>query len=238
MSSENKKWTGYSVRGIGAPSVLVAVFWFAIWLVWPVNGFVVEENRVESNCRVMSVPVMKGYAGINPTDIVRASRNRRSLSTLSGALMRYYSGRPAYVEENWRTADKGSREEEIVHETSETYGFVPVWTDKPVFDGKPEQPGGLLFEATGKLGEYEFSLAPAVLDGLREGEAPWQIELSVAVNARGRVEHVFVEESTSDTARDSRIVRAVYNGRVPGDHAGCRGRLVICFAGEKAREAK
>jgi hypothetical protein len=88
---------------------------------------------------------------------------------------------------------------------------------------------------TGPLAGVGFS-APGLQDvGLSTAAPPWTVfSARVEVGLRGRVEHVFVEQSTGKADIDGALIKALYKGTVETTRTAVAGSVKVVYVGPVA----
>lgn len=237
MRGKEKK--AYQPGVIGTPSVLIAVGWVSIWLLWPGVRPVARDETVASGSRVAYVRL--GSAGGNwytrPDVFGRPSWVGFRLPPAAegmpeGAIGRRY---PAALLTRADAVAAESRSAPSVEAPSFAWGggatrYEPRWRESHVFQRRNGIKGLLKVEPRGGLRAGSVTLRAADVEHLSGYGKPWHLVLGVEVGADGGVEHVFVEAAGEDAAITAEAVRAVHRARVEGG-AGRSGRIALSFGG-------
>jgi len=218
----------YSRGPIGAPSLLLATAWVAIWMLWPSFDADSEAlgSRRERATRV-SYGVVRESLYMSPILFARSTRvgfrapeaSRDDELALDAArpgprmrLLHVPPPPPDFESMRMDHVDAAS-------EAKRVDGYRLVWKDEADFEAV-ESTNAVVVEVRGALKARAFE--PAALDW-PDGfviQGPLQVEAFVNVMADGRAEDAFVERGSGDAVVDATVVRALERGRAePADSA-------------------
>jgi len=218
-------------RPIDAPSVLIVAAWLALWMVWPWGGSrparvripgsmqvrYVDPGGAESYRRPTAFLFAPGLAGSGPAardfgEIQRVAHRprRRMLDNVAGVF------EPVPLE----SASPARDARDSLGE------YSSLWIDSPAFMRAGGGQSRLVVWCSDALRDAGFRLADVLEAEMVSGKS-WEVVLEVEAAAGGRIEHVFVINSSGDSSIDAGLVRAAYRATLPGATPGLRGRVTI-----------
>ena len=167
MSSKRSHKYRYNRGIIGLPSVLVALSWPAIWLVWTSLAGPRAVGWVPSGTRtVFSQPGAESAAEMDPRDIIRLQRGADQIDAPSSAAIDHYVPEPKYLE---RLAGRSRPKADVPYASSlrspaeMDAGYRPDWLKAPVFPKRPRDKPQPLLEYSKQLKQYGFHLPKLVI---------------------------------------------------------------------------
>lgn len=235
MSAVRPRGYRYSRGIMGLPSLLVALSWAAVWLLWtPTAGTRLVERPPAATRTVFSEPDPADFAAMDPRDIIRLQRRADEMDAPSSAVISHYAAGPSYLQ---RGPLGTKREDDLPYRSAlcpepGPQKYRPNWREKAVFRPPSPVEPRLVIQCSGELRKYGFHLQELVSRMLALGKAPRQVAVHVKTDENGRVEHVFLDESSGDAQVDQRVLKAIYRGRLVTKGARCSGSVTVSFPGE------
>ena len=225
-----RRAAGYRPRYVSMPTVIIAVGWLALWLLWPQVPRTQARPAAMSVTRVSYVRCAENpYARPSPMHDWPAA----GLEGDSVNVAPWFASRPARLldKDGWTSAAKepvlGDRHiGELAGCTLKE--FKPVWNDVPVFGSTRSPQMNLNIEAGTALAQAGFEL-PALPSELTKFGKPWMVSVFVEVGVNGRVTNAFLDKGCEDPRINALVVKEMYKGVVSAAGTPCADRVKINF---------
>ena len=231
----DKQTYQYSRVPIGIPSVLLAVAWGAIWLLWPslspdadgarrgrVQGATVSYGEVQESL-YMSPSLFARSTRIG----FRAPEGQSEELAVDGIererpRTRFLHVRPPEPDYAGMRVDLSS----AATPTKRVDGYRPVWKDESTFS-REQTTNAVVVEVRGALKVRRYQpaelAAPEEMAGARER----QVTAVVAVGRDGTPGDVFVESGSGELSVDAAVVRALERGAALPADGPASGRVIV-----------
>lgn len=229
----------YSRGFIDLPSVLIALAWFGLWLVWPL-----AEQSAKGRTHGLGGPRVayvrfaagEGNLYMEPDLFGRPSRIGFRLpeqrEDVPVTVPDHRTSLPRFLE--WPStlpAESTSADHELLSDRASRQmgSYRPYRREEHVFSQKAGRDMRTLAEVSGELKKYGF-LAPVFrVESVKQSDKPWLVVVYVEVSEDGRPEHVFLETKCDDQEINDMIVKAMYKGRLLRPGKRCEGRVTVSF---------
>jgi hypothetical protein len=207
----------------GWPSVLIAVSWLGLWLLWPPVTAGPPRRREAPAVRSAYLPSLPADALLYrkpdvfglPSSVGFRIADSDAGSPVPDVLPRYRRARARCLE----MADGQvsvpppavAASDPVALEDIERAPFR--W---PTVDGFPPPAGTaawLAVETDPALAQAGFAVPGLASSVSGLTDKAWEVDLSVGLDEDGSAEHVFLERRSGNTNVDHRVVRAVFGGR-------------------------
>jgi len=230
MFRMKRSTSAYEPRWLSIPSVLIAIMWMMLWLLWP-HGEKLQtvKTQVMQSPRVAFVP---GGENIYSKPL---SFNTWKTSDESGEpvpVMPWLMDRPARcLEKNISIVEEyasGRMAGIYGHVLRGMESYKPVWEDVPVFNISTNSQMRLTVETMGDLKVRGFKL-PDFLSEIKKNDKSWMITVFVEVDKDGNVDKVFLDSGSEYKEINSIVVKSIYRGRVSVAGTRCEGRVRLNY---------
>ncbi len=217
----------------GLPAVLVAASWAALWLLWPRPAWEDVPTRLPSAAAVVYAsaprspsPFGWGSAFAGPWKEPGRLAEKKPLDL---AAFQPATDRPYFLARAPRAQPGPDRS--LLHAIDAAVRRAPADQAGPPLDPPPAPHERARarppYRISPTLQAAEFELTEEALEPLRAVEEHATVRLQVMVGARGRVEHVFVEQSSGHRELDRLAVQAALRGRVAYGRAAGWGWITL-----------
>ncbi len=225
----------YSRGAIGTPSVLVAVAWVAIWLLWP--SFDLDHHRLPGR-RPGGADVAYAVATLSlhmsPLLFARATRvgfqaphddaldNEPADDEATLARLRFLHVRPPTLDWEGMKTDYTAGGDRPGAKWMD--GYQPVWEHATRFTAS-DCTNRIVVDVRGALRQRAYGPGAMALSGLSLETGQTEVEAFVELDAAGIPSVVILESRSGNGKIDADVVRALERGRgKPGD-AAVSGRV-------------
>ncbi len=219
---------------VGAPVVLIATGWLALWLLWPSapDG----PARRQTGCRVRFVGEipLRSQSYFEREGFGRPSRvgfgviGQPSAGESVG-LPETRTGGPRFLDREPAPAVAGSGAGQggkpDVPDRQALF-YLPGWSEKPVFKTTSGNLPAIMVRLSPSLQECGFCPPALSTNQFSAARGAWQVVLVVEVGTGGHPEHVFVESGCESPEINATIARLMYGGTAP-DGRSCSGRVWV-----------
>ncbi|MDP6525235.1 MAG: hypothetical protein QGI24_09615 [Kiritimatiellia bacterium] len=217
-------------RGIvPVPSLLIALGWLAIWLVWPMG--VTSLRGVESPSTVSVLDASELEGSLYRPDIFLPSANGFNVHGDQSGTVDMLSERK-YLPPRLLTRDEAvpvvpDNTSALRPSMADEEPYVPAFQDQPLFDKLSADGLHLLTAVRGNLSDCGFKIPDlaAVLEG--KTDRPWIVEIHVDLGSDGRVNHAFLMTGSQDAELNAKLVRRMHFAEAMAVDRECSGRVVI-----------
>jgi hypothetical protein len=221
---------------IDTPTVLTAVAWVAIWLLWPMNGAEKPRSRVQTAAGVGYLaggPAAPWY--VEPDWFARTTRPGFGMPDLTAAMDSAVPDKsmmdsPRFVQGGMDVERPGGGP---MPETGVGAEHHVHWVSKPAFQTAIPSPP-VVVTMSAELVACRFELpAFATNDVLMARAKPWQVVAHVDVGADGRSENVLIELGCEDPQVNATIVRWLDRGVAGKAGVPVSGRVTVNGTGSR-----
>jgi len=220
---------------IGIPDVAVAVFWIALWVVWPsgqnrdiqhrrLSGtktayfqFAPRENILFNLPDSFIRPTMLGHERIDGAKLPQqlASRGPRE---------------PRFLERSPAVTEKQMGCETVpVPVCGRTDATQPFMTVENVFNGETGTNLQILVQMSDTLKKREFQMPELLVDQPGKAAKPWMIVVRVEFDENGLPVNTFLETRCEDQRINSTVIKTIAKGRLASSGAKCDGYVIVNY---------
>lgn len=221
---------------IGYPTVLLAIAWFGIWLLWP-------QVTAPRQPKLRLPKPRIGFTRLQSEDVIAYKRPTLFARSADGDFAAFTDQDPAiasFVRVHRPTQPVYLEFPAIRHAQEDgTAAFILEPPAQPALRRwypdlqQPAPPKAreaswkLLVEPASSLKECGFRIPDAMAERLAALGKAFALVARVAINASGRVEEVFLEDRTDDLEINRAVLGALERGMVSSVGRPCRGRIVV-----------
>ncbi len=238
MLSRNR----YTVKSmIDIPTVVVSVFWVAIWLLLLTaddSSYMYSEDS--SPCRLTFVDVAVGDINSYRSPAFAfpslSSDTRENNIEVDKSVPARIVERSKLLENQERSASKQGNGTSRHLDRAELVmrGYHTKWP-------KPDASGELIsirihpihIEPSAKLEEYGYYIPSYAIENVIGSESAWEVTAHVELNKEGQTEHVFLLSLSADKVINSKVERMLSRGALYQTGQKSSGRVIVSSRGEK-----
>jgi hypothetical protein len=232
----------YTVKSfIDIPTVVVSVFWVAIWLLWlTVDDASYMYSEASSPCSVTfvdaSIDDMNSYKSPAFAFSSLSSDTREDNIEVDKNVPARIVARSKLLGQPEKSANKQAdgTSKHLGRSELVMRGYHAKWPkmdkgDKPV----PVSLSPIHIEPSAELEEYGYYIPSYAIENVIGSNSAWEVTAHVELNKEGQTEHVFLLSLSADKGINSKVERMLSQGALYQTGQKSSGRVIISFGGEK-----